>query len=53
MEQLNFTDFYQVPDLKFDINRLRKDFRRNIKKRNFNTLNVTNFGAIPLKSNTK
>ena len=25
MEQLNFNDFYQVPDLKFDINRLRKD----------------------------
>ena len=48
MAQLNFTDFYQVPDLKFDINRLREDLDVILKKRNFNTLNVTNFGAIPL-----
>ena len=48
MAQLNFTDFYHVPDLKFDINRLRKDLDVVLKKRNFNTLNVTNFGAIPL-----
>ena len=25
MAQLNYTDFYQVPDLKFDIEKLRKD----------------------------
>ena len=25
MAHLNFTDFYQVPDLQFDINKMRSD----------------------------
>ena len=48
MTQLNFTDFYQVPDLKFDIERLRGDLNKILKKRNFSTLNISNFGAIPV-----
>ena len=48
MTQLNFTDFYQVPDLKFDIERLRGDLDKILKKRNFSTLNIKNFGAIPV-----
>ena len=26
MAQLNYSDFYQVPDLKFDIKKLREDY---------------------------
>ncbi len=48
MTQLNFTNFYQVPDLKFDIERLRGDLNKILKKRNFSTLNISNFGAIPV-----
>ena len=48
MTQLNFTNFYQVPDLKFDIERLRGDLDKILKKRNFSTLNIKNFGAIPV-----
>ena len=28
MAQLNYSDFYQVPDLKFDIKKLRKDLEK-------------------------
>ena len=48
MAQLNFTDFYQVPDLKFDISKLRADLNVILKKRSFASPGVTNFGAIPL-----
>ena len=48
MAQLNYEDFYQVPDLKFDIERLRGDLNKILKKRNFSTLNISNFGAIPV-----
>ena len=49
MAHLNFTDFYQVPDLKFDINKLRSDLDNILKKKGFKSPNgVTNFGAIPL-----
>jgi len=48
MEQLNFSDFYQVPDLKFDIKKLRESLDIVLKKRKFNSLGVSNFGAIPV-----
>ena len=49
MTQVNFSDFYKVPNLKFDIVKLRKDLNRVLKKKNFNSLeNISNFGAIPL-----
>ena len=43
-----FQDFYQVPDLKFDINKLRNDFEKILKKSKYQTLGITNFHAIPM-----
>ena len=48
MAQLNYSDFYQVPNLKFNIEKLRKDLETVLKKRNFNSIGISNFGAIPL-----
>ena len=48
MTGLDYSNFYQVPDLKFDIKRLRKDLDSVLKKRDFNTLGISNFGAISL-----
>ena len=48
MSQISFEDFYQVPNLKFDVLRLRQDLETILKKKNFETPGVTHFGAIPL-----
>jgi hypothetical protein len=48
MPQVSFEDFYQVPNLKFDISRLRKDLEKILKKFFFDTPGVTHFGAISL-----
>ena len=48
MTQVSFKDFYKVPNLKFDIFKLRKDLETILKKRNFNSLGISHFGAIPL-----
>ena len=48
MSQVAFKDFYKVPDLKFDISKLRKDLDIVLKKRKFDTPGVTHFGAIAL-----
>ena len=49
MAQVNFTDFYQVPNLKFDIKRLKNDLEVILKKKSFfSPGKITNFGAIPL-----
>jgi hypothetical protein len=45
---LNFEDFYKVPDLSFDVEKLRVDLEDVLKKKNFNTLGIKNFGAISL-----
>ena len=45
---LNFEDFYKVPDLSFDVEKLRVDLVGVLKKKNFNTLGIKNFGAISL-----
>ena len=43
-----FTDFYQVPDLTFDIKKLRSDLEVILKKSKYQTLGITNFAAIPM-----
>ena len=48
MTHVSFEDFYKVPDLKFDISRLRKDLESVLKKKKFKTPGVTHFGAIPI-----
>ena len=49
MAHLNFEDFYQVPDLKFDISRMRSDLDTILKRKGFKSpKGVTNLGAIPL-----
>mgnify|MGYP006114425897 FL=1 len=48
MTQVNFKDFHQVPDLSFDINKLRNDLEKILKNKKFNSPGVTHFGAIPL-----
>ena len=41
-------DFYIVPNLKFDIDKMRADLNTVLKKKKFNTLGIKNFGAISL-----
>ena len=48
MNSVQFKDFYTVPNLNFDISRLRSDLDIVLKKRNFNSLGVSHFGAIPI-----
>ena len=48
MVQVSFEDFYQVPNLKFDITRLRNDLEKILDKKNFNSLGISHFGAIPI-----
>ena len=45
---VTFEDFYQVPDLSFDINKLRSDLDKILKKSKYQTLGITNFAAIPM-----
>ena len=48
MEKVTFEDFYEVPNLNFDISRLRSDLDKIMKNKKFNSPGVTHFGAIPL-----
>ena len=48
MNNENLSDFYKVPDIKFDISRLRSDLEKELKEKKINTLGIKNFGAIPL-----
>ena len=48
MVTTNFEDFYEVPNLKFDISRLRNDLDKVLKSKKFNSPGVSHFGAIPL-----
>ena len=45
---VTFEDFYQVPDLSFDIYKLRSDLNKILKKSKYQTLGITNFAAIPM-----
>ena len=51
LEKLNQNikdDFFVVPNLKFDIDKMREDLNTVLKKKKFNTLGIKNFGAISL-----
>jgi len=48
MAEVSFKDFYQVPNLKFDISRLRKDLDKILERKKFQSPGITHFGAIPL-----
>ena len=48
MAEVSFEDFYQVPNLKFDISRLKEDLEKVLERKKFQTPGITHFGAIPL-----
>ena len=48
MVQISFEDFYKVPELKFDISKLRSDLELILENKKFNSPGVTHFGAISL-----
>ena len=48
MVQVSFEDFYKVPELKFDISKLRKDLDLILENKKFNSPGVSHFGAISL-----
>ena len=48
MGTANFEDFYEVPNLNFDISKLRNDLDKVLKAKKFYSPGVTHFGAIPL-----
>ena len=48
MPTVTFEDFYQVPNLNFDISKLRKDLKKILENKKFNSPGVTHFGAIPI-----
>ena len=51
LEKLNQNikdDFFVVPNLKFNIDKMRADLNTVLKKKKFNTLGIKNFGAISL-----
>ena len=43
-----FKDFYTVPNLKFDVEKLRSDLDKILKLKKFNSLGIKNFAEIPL-----
>ena len=51
LEKLNQNikdDFFKVPNLKFDVDKLKADLNIVLKKKKFNTLGIKNFGAISI-----
>ncbi len=48
MEKNNFEDFYEVPNLNFDISKLRTDLKKVLENKRFNSPGVTHFGAIAI-----
>ena len=48
MDKIEFNDFYRVPNIKFDISKLRESLEKILEKKFFNTLGIKNFGAISL-----
>ena len=45
---IQFNDFYKVPNIKFDISKLKIDLEKILTKKKFNSLGIKNFGAISL-----
>ena len=48
MATTNFKDFYEVPNLNFDISKLKIDLKKILKNKKFYSPGVTHFGAIPI-----
>ena len=48
MATVSFEDFYEVPDLNFDIERLRKDLDKILMNKKFKSPGVSHFGAISI-----
>jgi len=48
MQKNNFEDFYEVPNLNFDILKLRSDLEKVLENKRFNSPGVTHFGAIAI-----
>ena len=48
MVQVSIEDFYKVPELKFDISKLKSDLDLILENKKFNSPGVTHFGAISL-----
>ena len=48
MATVSFEDFYEVPNLNFDIPRLRADLDKILKNKIFKSPGVTHFGAISI-----
>ena len=48
MTKVSFEDFYEVPNLNFDISKLRKDLDKILENKRFNSPGVTHFGAISI-----
>tara|TARA_B100000941_G_C28313274_1_gene452656 strand:- start:83 stop:685 length:603 start_codon:yes stop_codon:yes gene_type:complete len=49
MAHLSFSNFYKVPDLKFDVQKMRSELDLILKKKGFSSpKGISNFGAIPL-----
>ena len=48
MATVSFEDFYQVPELNFDISKLRNDLDKILAQKKFNSPGVTHFGAISI-----
>ena len=48
MSNTNFEDFYEVPNLNFDISRMRTDLNNILESKKFNSPGVSHFGAISI-----
>ena len=48
MDNKVLNDFYKVPNIKFDISKLKIDLEKILAKKKFNSLGIKNFGAISL-----
>ena len=48
MSNTNFKDFYEVPNLNFDISRMRADLNNILGSKKFNSPGVSHFGAISI-----
>ena len=48
MNNTKFNDFYKIPNVKFDIFKLKSELKKILIKKKFNSLGIKNFGAIPL-----
>ena len=53
MGNINFKDFYKVPELNFDISKLRKDLETVLKKKKIRHTWCLKFWCYFLKSNTR